>query len=443
MLVRMTASASRIGLPAAVGIGIGSMLGAGVFAVWGPVAVAAGEFMIVAVILAAAIAACNALSTAQMASLHPHAGGAYTYGMREVNPAMGYVAGLGYVVGKTASIATMGLAIGLYVWPSHASWVATGAIVVSWVLNARGITRTAWAASAVGAVVVIALLAFVGAGFTQPAASDAFLTTGAWWEGAGGIGAGAALMFFAYAGYARIATLGEEVRDPERTVPRAIIWSLAAVLGIYLVLAFALQRRLGPEALAQSQAPLNDLTQGTFVPGAVVSVIAAVAAFGAMVALTAGVGRTAMAMAREGDLPRGIAVTNSRKVPQRAEALTSLVAIALAWIADLGFALAMSSFAVLVYYAVANLAAMRSRKKRRVGPFVAPRWVPWVGLIGSVAVALWLPVMAALFAIVLGLLALLVRWFANWLGTTRAALAEAKQKEAARASSDADGSTSN
>lgn len=412
-----------VGLRGAVGIGIGSMLGAGVFAVWGPATTAAGEYLLIAVAVAAFVAACNAYSTAALAARHPVAGGAYAYGSLEVSPAAGYVAGLGFVIGKTASLAAMGLTIGAYVWPGHAPVVATVTLLLAWALNARGVTRTAVATTIIGIGVIAALAVFIGAGATQPAAAaPTFPPSVVWWEPLVQVAGGAAIVFFAFAGYARIATLGEEVREPARTIPIAIGIALPVVLITYLAVAAAVSRRPGLEALPGTDAPIAELVRGSMVPVAAVSVVAAVAAFGAMIALAAGVGRTAMAMARERDLPAPLARQGARGVPWLAEAVAIAAAIALAWVGNLGLVLAMSSFAVVTYYAVANLAALRAYASKSIKAPRVARWIARLGLIGCVLLALSLPVTASLLAIGIGLLALAARWFANWLGRTRAAL---------------------
>lgn len=429
----MTAAAPRVpepgigrrtvGVRGAVGIGIGSMLGAGVFVVWGPATSAAGEYLLIAVAVAAIVAACNAYSTASLAARHPVAGGAYAYGALEVNATAGYVAGLGFVIGKTASLAAMGLAIGAYVWPEHSAVVATVTLLLAWGLNVRGVTRTALAATLIGVAVLVALAIFIAAGASQPAAPVVdFPSAVAWWEPLAQVGGGAAIIFFAFAGYARVATLGEEVRNPARTIPLAITIALPVVLVAYLAVAAAVSRRPGLGALPDTDAPIAELVRGSAVPVAAVSVVAVVAAFGAMVALAAGVGRTAMAMARERDLPASLARQSGRGVPWLAEAIAILVAIALAWVGNLGFALAMSSFAVVTYYAVANLAAIRAYASKSITAPRVARWIARLGLTGCVLLALSLPVTAALASIGLGVLALAVRWFAAWLTRTRAAL---------------------
>lgn len=412
----------QLGLRGAVGLGIGSMLGAGVFAVWGPATASAGRYVLIAVAVAALIAVCNALSTAALAARHPRAGGVYAYGRAEINPAAGYVAGLGFVIGKTASLAAMGLTIGAYAWPGHEPQVATVALVAAWIINAKGVTRTAFVASVLGGVVLVSLAVFAAAGWSEPAGPPAAAPPpSTWWEALIQIGGGAAIIFFAFAGYARVATLGEEVREPRRVIPRAVAIAIAVVLLAYALVAVSLTHRPGLAALPDSPAPIADMVRGSIVPVAAVSVVAGVAAFGAMVALAAGVGRTAMAMARERDLPGLLAREGSHGVPWLAEGLAILVAIALAWWGDLGLALAMSSFAVITYYAISNYAALRAfARPGDKTPRVA-RWIARIGLLGCVALALSLPLPAALLAIGLGLVALLVRWLGGWWSRSRAA----------------------
>ncbi|WP_228373158.1 APC family permease [Demequina silvatica] len=397
-----------MGTVGATAIGLGSMLGAGVFVVWGPAAESAGEALVWAVLIAGVVAALNAGSTAQLAAVHPVAGGAYAYGRAELGPWPGFVAGIGFVLGKTASVAAIGLAIGAYVWPDRPAVVATVAIALSWALNSRGVTRTSGAsiviASTVVAVVVAAVLAIAG---TDGPASAGF----GWstpWGTAAGVAQAAALVFFAFAGYARIATLGEEVRDPARVIPRAIAVALGTVLVLYVALAAVLPRAMGVDALAASEAPVADAVAGTWLPPVAVTVAAVAGAFGSLLALTAGLGRTAMAMAREADLPRPLARTNGRAVPALAEGTAALVAIVLAWVGDLTLAIAMSSFAVLLYYAVAGASAFRAAGAGRVAGWRMPRPLSAAGVVLCVALMASLPplaVGAALGVLVLGALA--------------------------------------
>jgi len=393
-------AARKIGLLGAVGIGVGSMLGAGVFAVWGPASLIAGQYLIAAVVVAGAIALVNAMSSAQLAAAHPVAGGAYTFGRRELSESAGFAAGFAFVLGKTASIAAMGLAIGHYVLPGQPALIALLAIALAWSLNARSITRTSLVTGIIAAVVLASLLVFVVAAQLAPPAA-----TQVAWDESGNIfvnvGGAAALIFFAFAGYARIATLGEEVREPARTLPRAILIAIGVVLVTYLVVALALERRLGTLGLWTSKTPLADAVRGTFVPVAVVAVVAAVAAFGAMVALLAGIGRTAMAMARERDLPEAMATQGARGVPWFAEGVCAMVATVLAVLGNLTFALSISSFAVLLYYAIANMAAVRQARRGGTVGFAVPWQVSAAGAGACVLLAFMLPTLAVLAGVLL------------------------------------------
>ncbi|WP_227589942.1 APC family permease [Demequina pelophila] len=392
-------TARRVGLAGATAIGLGSMLGAGVFVVWGPAAAAAGGLLPWAVALAGLVAVLNAGSTAQLAAVHPVAGGAYAFGRAELGEWPGFLAGLGFVLGKTASVAAIGLAIGVYVWPERPALVATVAIAASWALNSRGITRTAGASIAIAGFVIAVLLLVPAAAEQAPGAS---VGSGPGWTG---VLAAAPLLFFAFAGYARIATLGEEVRDPARVIPRAIGGALTLVLTVYLMLALVLPRALGDD-LAGSTAPVADAVAGSWLPVPLITAAAAVAAAGSLLALTAGVGRTAMAMARAGDLPRRLARQNSRGVPALAEGASALAAVGLAWWGDLTLAIAMSSFAVLLYYAVANAAAFRAAGAGHVAGWRMARPLSALGLALCVGLMAWLPpvaIAAAAGVLVVGL----------------------------------------
>ena len=390
----------------AVGIGIGSMLGAGVFVVWGPAAAVAGRWLLAAIALAAVVAVINAASTAQLAAIHPVAGGAYAYGGRELGPAWGFVAGFAFVMGKIASVAAMSLAIGSYVWPAHAPVVAVAVVGLVWGLNARGVSRTAWATTVIAVTVLAGLAAVIVASLsTHSEPARGVQTTPITLMG---VASAAALIFFAFAGYARLATLGEEVRDPARTIPRAVAIAVAIVVVVYLVLGAVLLRRPGVAVLVGADSPLTLAVPDTALWRSGLAALAALAAGGALVALMAGIGRTAMAMARGGDFPRILGRTSpATGVPQFAEAVAGVAAIALAWWADLGFALAMSSVSVLTYYAIANAAAFAARG--RATGFAIPRAVSAVGLVLCLALALSLDRMPMLASVGVGVLAVVVR----------------------------------
>ncbi|AUN40702.1 APC family permease [Tsukamurella tyrosinosolvens] len=400
----MTEPALRrtLGLGDAVTVGLSAMIGAGVFVSFAPAAAAADSALFVGLAIAALIAYCNASSSARLAARYPQSGGTYVYGRERLGPFWGHLAGWSFVVGKTASCAAMALTVGHYAWPDRAHAVAAGAVVALTALNIAGVERSARVARVVVALVLAVLAAVVVAAFASGAAEPSRVFDGAA-AGPFGVLQAAGLLFFAFAGYARIATLGEEVRDPARTLPRAIFLALAVALGVYALVGVALVAVLGTDGLAASVAPVADAARATGLPVVIVTVTACVAALGALLALLLGVSRTTLAMARDGHLPRALAtVHETRRVPVYAELAVGVVVTVVAATADLGAAIGFSSFAVLVYYAVANASAWT------LDTAVRSRVVPAVGLAGCLLVALSLPagsVSAGIVVLVAGALA--------------------------------------
>ncbi|MEU6588286.1 amino acid permease [Streptomyces sp. NPDC046881] len=388
-----------LGVRDAVVVGLGSMVGAGVFSALGPAARAAGSGLLPGLALAALVAYCNAMSSARLAARYPASGGTYVYGRERLGAFWGHLAGWAFVVGKTASCAAMALTVGAYVWPGQAHAVAVAAVVALTAVNYGGIHKSAWLTRAIVAVVLAVLAAVVVVCLTSGRADAGRLDIGLS-SGAGGVLQAAGLLFFAFAGYARIATLGEEVRDPARTIPRAIPLALGIALVVYACVAVAVLAVLGADRLGQTAAPLADAVRAAGAPGLVpvVRAGAAVAALGSLLALILGVSRTTLAMARDGHLPGVLAAVHPRfRVPHRAELAVGAVVAVLAATVDVRGAIGFSSFGVLVYYAVANASAWT------LGPGPRARVVPAVGLLGCVTLAFALP--AASVAVGAGVLA--------------------------------------
>ena len=379
-----------LGLFDAVVIGLGSMLGAGIFAALAPAAQAAGSGLLLGLAIAAVVAYCNATSSAKLAALYPESGGTYIYGRKRLGDFWGYVAGWGFVIGKTASCAAMALTVGAYVWPPHAHQIGVAAVVAMTVVNYFGVKKSAWLTRLIVAVVLGVLAAVVMSVVASGEASSARLVISPTVSFAGVLQA-AGLLFFAFAGYARIATLGEEVRDPARTIPRAIPLALGVTLVIYATVAVAALAAVGPKRLAESNAPLTDAVrvsgEGWMVP--IVGVGAALAALGSLLALILGVSRTSLAMARDRHLPHILAAVHPRyKVPHRTELTIGIAVAILAAFTDIRGAIGFSSFAVLSYYAVTNASALTLRGDEGR----PPRIVPIVGLLGCLVLGLSMPI---------------------------------------------------
>jgi basic amino acid/polyamine antiporter, APA family len=382
----------RLGVPDAVVIGLGSMIGAGIFAALAPAAHAAGSGLLLGLAVAAVVAYCNAISSARLAARYPASGGTYVYGRERLGAFWGYLAGWSFVVGKTASCAAMALTVGVYVWPGQAHAIAVAAVVALTAVNYAGVRKSAWLTRVIVAVVLAVLAAVVVAALTSGATDASQLDVGAD-ASFGGVLEAAGLLFFAFAGYARIATLGEEVRDPARTIPRAIPLALGITLVVYALVALCALLLLGPGRLAEASAPLSEVVRaagaGWLAP--VVRVGASVAALGSLLALVLGVSRTTLAMARDRHLPHALSAVHPRfKVPHRAELVVGAVVAVLAATADVRGAIGFSSFGVLVYYAIANASALTLAPAEGRPALM----IPVVGLAGCLALAFALPLAA-------------------------------------------------
>lgn len=400
--------ARRLRLGDAVAIGLGSMIGAGVFSVWGPVIGVAGSGVLVALGIAAIVAYGNATASAQLAAAHPVAGGTYAYARAEIGPWWGFVAGWSFVIGKIASCAAMAMTFAAYAAP--AGWeplTAAIAVAALALVNCFGVTRTALLTRILVACSLLGLAAVVAFGLSgaSAVASAPLPDTTAY-----GVLQGAGLVFFAFAGYARIATMGEEVVDPARTIPRAIVIALTGAVAVYTLVAITVVLVLGSNAVT-STAPLADVVSAVGWSGLepVVRIAAAAASLGALLALLTGIGRTTLAMARESDVPRFFAKVDERwQVPRRAEIAIALLVIVIVLLADLRDAIGFSSFGVLLYYLIANAAAFRQEGSARR----YPRWLQVVGALGCLVLVNTLPIMASLIGtgvIVVGVLYRLVR----------------------------------
>lgn len=405
-----------LGLSDAVVIGVGSMVGAGVFAAWAPAAAAAGTGLAIGLAIAAIVAFCNATSSAQLAALYPESGGTYVYGRKQLGPGWGHIAGWGFVVGKTASCAAMALTVGAYLWPAHDRLVGVIAVVVITAVNIGGLNRTVLVTRVLLVVSLTSLVAVVVAGWSSPDASLDRLTP---IEGdVFGVLQSAGYLFFAFAGYARIATLGEEVRDPQRTIPRAIPLALGAVLVIYAVVGVTALAVVPTTDLASTGAPLRLVVDAGRLGGLgpIVRIGAGFAALGVLLNLIPGISRTGLAMARNRELPHWFAhIHPGRSLPLRAELTLAAVVVVLISVLDVRSAIGVSGVAVLTYYAITNAAALTLSKGDRRWP----RSIAVVGLLGCVTLVAALP----LAVVISGFATLGVGVLARLVGTARGSTA--------------------
>jgi APA family basic amino acid/polyamine antiporter len=399
------------GLAGAVILGLGSIIGTGAFVSIALSAELAADYLLWAIAMAAVVAACNGLSSAQLAAIHPVSGGTYEYGYQFLNHDLGFIAGWLFVLAKSASAAAAGLAIGaaLQLWLGGPDWLVNVAaalvIVLFTLLVVGGVRRSNRVNAVLVALAVAALLVFVGYAAVHSDAEQVIAEASQ--RSVIDVFAAAALMFVAYTGYGRVATMGEEVREPRRTIPRAIITTVVVVTGLYLAVGWAL--------LQLPQPPLNQQGLAAWMSAGLwqqlVIIGAVIAMAGVVLNLILGVSRVILAMARRQDAPAALAQLNSdRSSAPAAVWATAGVMLLLVAAGDLKLAWSFSAFTVLVYYSITNLAALRVPSAQR---FV-PRWVSLLGLLSCLALALFVDIKVLCFGSVIVMVGwLLHRW--SWL----------------------------
>ena len=372
----------------AIGIGIGAVVGAGIFVVSGLAAEVAGASVILSLILAGIAATANGLSSAQLAAVYPKAGGTYEYGYQVISPEAGFMAGWMFLASKLAAGGLVALGFGNYlnqlIPAIHPTWAAIGAVVILVVANLLGIQRAGKLNLAIVSITVLSLLYFIFSGLPQveTAAFTPFFT-----GGIRGVLQATALIFFAFTGYARIATLGEEVRYPAKTIPKAIILTLASTVILYFLILVVAIGVLGADQLGASVTPLFATAERIAVPGlrTIIGLAAVTAMLGVLLSQILAISRMLFAMGRRRDLPVFFERTNPKSgVPVISVVFTGLLILALVLLGNLPKIAATASFTILLYYSIANLAAWRLPKHQRR----FPRVVQIIGLTFCIGMAL-------------------------------------------------------
>ena len=376
----------QLGMFDAVAMGLAAILGAGIFAVIAPAAGVAGPALLVSLVLAAFVALCNALSSSQLAAVLPRTGGTYEFGRRMLGPWWGFSAGWMFLTANTVGPGVIALAFGGYlnvILPSVPIRVAAVlAVLVMTSLNAVGIRRSVRVTDVLVVISVFSLLALVVLGL--PGANESNLTPFAP-GGVGGTLRATALLFFAYTGYSRIATLVEEVRNPARTIPRATVIALGTATILYLLVAVTAISVLGTNRLSNSSSPLEDTMAvvGSGVGVAIISSGALITTFNEGLSDLLGVSRVAFAMGRGADLPQSLARLRGGQNPWRSVIFVGSISMVVAAFAPFATAVAVSSFGTLLYYTVTNLSALRLKKEQRM----FPRVLAGAGLVGCLGLA--------------------------------------------------------
>ncbi len=414
----------EIGLAGAILMGLGSIVGTGVFVSIGIAAGVAGANVLPAIFLASLLAICNGLSSAQLAASHPVSGGTYEYGYRWLTPTLGFSAGWLFMCAKSASAATALLGLAGYLCTATLGSECGGSLLLIvlalamlsllTILTLVGIKRTNVVNSLIVTTTLVSLLLLVWFGFPsailradknlaglmvfdKQASMDLLQAT--------------ALMFVAYTGYGRIATLGEEVKSPRRTIPRAMIMTLAVTMALYLTVGLVAVALVGPQKLALSAktsvAPLLYAAQSLGAPwlNAVLLLGAITAMLGVVLNLILGLSRVALAMARRNDLPQSLSTVNEKGVPRIATIFVVVIIGFLVLLGDVKVSWSFSAFTVLLYYSLTNLCAILIEKESRL----YPAWISWTGLIGCFSLAFWITPKIVFISLIVLLVGLIFR----------------------------------
>lgn len=405
--------------PGAILMGLGSIIGTGIFVSIAIATQVAGNGIILSVVIAALLATLNGLSSAQLAAAHPVSGGTYEYGYRFINSWFGFTAGWMFMLAKSASAATAVLGCIGYLYYAigidSAGLMITASglllLIIMAFLVSGGIQRSNTANKWIVSITLAGLLAllisalFVN-GYPIRPITDVF--SGTEWTS---VLFGSALMFVAYTGYGRIATLGEEVAEPGKTIPRAIILSMIIIVLIYLAVSLTALQALGADAFGNTvdgeAAPLMIVAQSLSLPviGPVMTFTAITAMLGVLLNLFLGLSRVLLGMARRGDVPGFISRINPvSQSPVAAVWITCAIIGLLVLSGDVVFTWSFSAFTVLIYYSITNLSALFLPEELRL----YPRIIPVLGLFGCLFLAFWIDPMILLLGV--GVIAVGLVW---------------------------------
>ena len=383
----------EIGILGAIFLGLGSILGTGAFVSIGLVIGQVGEWIGLTLLCAGILAACNGLSSAQLAVAYPVSGGTYEYAYRTLHPLVGIFAGWLFLTAKSASAATAALGVVSF---SDAALnlelndfvLRIGSAVLSLLVTCLvllGLRRSNQFNIAIVLITILSLVSFVlFSAFVEVTADSSFFDVTLAPEA---LLEGTALLFVAYTGYGRIATLGEEVREPRRTIPLAICATLGASWLLYASVGWALTNYQEFEVLGLGDGLNQTLRLEVVVQTfdqpwleKLVQVGAITAMLGVLLNLILGLSRVYLAFGRRNDLPKAFAKLDAQSNPRLAVLFTGVVIAALCLMGDVLMTWSLSAVTVLIYYGITNLAALRLNKQDQI----FPRWISIIGLFSCV-----------------------------------------------------------
>ncbi len=375
----------------AVGVGLGAIIGAGIFVVTGVAAGVSGPAFIVGLIIAGIIAACNGLSSAQLASIYPQSGGTYEYGYRLLNPYFGFSAGWMFLVSKLSAAGVVAIGFGSYFYQlvpiASPLAISVFAVIFLTAANYFGIKKAGMLNLLIVSITLLSLLYLVFSGI--PAVNSENFRPFAPF-GISGIAEASALLFFAFTGYARIATLAEEVREPEKTIPKAVIITIFTAILLYTAVSFVAIGVIGTERMADSKSPLQVVAGALTSPAinTVITIGASTAMLGVLLSQILGISRMMLAMGRRNDLPVVFqSIHPAYRVPHSGIIITGIIVLSLTLTGSFEFIIRTASFTILLYYSITNIAALKQPRREQI----YGRSIPALGLAGCLIMSVSLP----------------------------------------------------
>src|SRR5690554_569449 len=376
----------------AIGVGLGAIIGAGIFVVTGVAAGVSGPAFLIGLIIAGIIASFNALSSAQLAASHPHSGGTYEYGYILLNPALGFSAGWMFLISKLSAAGVVALGFGSYFYqliPIGSPMVySITAVILLTVANYFGVKKAGALNLVIVTITLLSLVYLVFSGISEVKIEN-FKPFAPF--GLTGVFEAAALLFFAFTGYARIATLAEEVKDPKRTIPKAIIITIVTAILLYVSISIVAIGVIGTDSMAQSHSPIQLVANALSTSGIsiIITIGASTAMLGVLLSQILGVSRVMLAMGRRGDLPSVFeSIHNRFRVPHVGILFTGIIILALTVFGSFEFIVRSATFTILLYYGITNIAAL----KQPINEKMYSTAIPVLGLLGCIVMSISLPI---------------------------------------------------
>lgn len=400
----------KLTLTDAVGVGLGAIIGAGIFVVTGVAAGVSGPAFLIGLLIAGIVASFNALSSAQLAAVYPQSGGTYEYGYQLLHPSLGFSAGWMFLISKLSAAGVVSIGFGSYF---HQLFPFSSPVIISLVTvvlltaaNILGVQKAGKLNLIIVSLTVLCLLYFIIGGFPEMRTEN-FVPFAP--LGISGIAESAALMFFAFTGYARIATLAEEVKNPKETIPRAIIITIVSAVILYILVSFVAVGAVGTEVLAKSTSPLHEAASVLSFPGikSTIAVGACTAMLGVLLSQILGISRMLLAMGRRGDLPHFFEAVHPKfRIPHIGILITGWVIFVITLSGSFEFIVRSASFTILLYYSITNLAALQQPKSQQL----FGKAISVLGLMGCIVMAISLPVNVVISGISILILGFSVRF---------------------------------